>query len=748
MIGVALGPTLALGALLGHVIAPDAGAADAPSNVAAAEPGAADGGAADDASEAEGDVAPPAPTPARAPLASRLSTTLTGTVFARGSRKPVATASVVVGALEATETDRAGHFALALACGLHHIAVQAPGFAPFAVDRDACVDATPLVLRLQPRAGVAGYETIVSAPSSRQSMRLEGEELIHTPGTLGDPFRAVESLPGVTSVAWPAPIYAVRGSNPGNTGYFLDDVRVPTLFHFALGPSVIHPYFFRDLDFYAGGYPARYGRYVAGVVAARTRAAPEDDVHASVDVRLFDAGAMVTAPLPGNGGVAVAARYSYTGAIIGFLSDAGTSLGYWDYQLRADHAFGRLRLTLFAFGSDDALTTSTEKVALRFHRVKVRAETAFAGGLLAASVALGADHSEAPLMTNLPISVSAVSASPRIAFSRPTEHADLEIGFDGELEHFDAATTLDRIGDLDLAKRRTTRLLAGYATVVVRAGPRLTVTPELRLDSYEVSGLEKAALGPRLAARLATGATTWIKISGGRFTQLPSLPLQVPGVENFGLALYGLQSSWQGALGIGTSRLWGLDASLTGYVQRYVLTDVRDPTVTTFADPFSDDFLVRRDALSYGVEVLVRRPPTERLHGWLSYTVSNSERALGGGVIGPSDWDQRHVVNLVLGYRWRAYTFGGRAHFNTGRPVFVLNATGETFERLPPFFELDLRCDRRFVFDKFTLDGYVELVNATLSRQVYGLNQMQADAPPTQDGYRIVLPSIGVHGEF
>ena len=79
-------------------------------------------------------------------------------------------------------------------------------------------------------------------------------------------------------------------SNPGNTGFFLDSVEIPTLFHLALGPSVIHPYFFGGLDFFPGGYPARFGRYVGGIVTAETRAPPADQAHASVDVRLFDAG--------------------------------------------------------------------------------------------------------------------------------------------------------------------------------------------------------------------------------------------------------------------------------------------------------------------------------------------------------------------------------------------------------------------------------------------------------------------------
>ena len=715
----------------------DAGAPDA--GDASAVDAARDGG---DAS-APSAVAPPPPPVPRGRLAGR--------VFARGSRKPVAGASVTVDLDELVETDREGRFDVEAPCGARHVGLQAPGFEPLTLERDPCAGAPPLVARLVPRPGAAGYETVVHAATSRQEMRLQGEELLRTPGTLGDPFRAVESLPGVTAVAWPAPIYAVRGSNPGDTGFFLDEIPVPALFHFALGPSVIHPYFFQDLDFYAGGYPARYGRYVAGIVAARTRQAPDDDVHASVDVRLFDAGAMVTAPLPGGGSVAVAGRYSFTGSVIGLLSDTGVDLGYWDYQLRADRTFGPARLTLLVFGSSDTLTTRSNTLSLRFHRAKLRAEIPAAGGLLSASVAVGADHSQAPIVDQVPISVSAVSALPRLSFTRPTKHVDFELGFDGKLEHFDPVTMLDRVTAIDLGQRRDVRLLAGYASAIVRAGSRLVVTPELRLDSYTVNSTtdtQKADLGPRLSARLAVTDQTWIKLSGGRFTQLTSLPLQVPGTEDFGLALYGLQSSWQGALGVGTTRFWGLDASVTGYVQRYVLTDVRDPVLTSAIDPLADDYLVRRDALAYGAEVLVRRALTERLHGWLSYTLSWNERALGGGVIGPSDWDQRHVVNLVLGYRWRGFTFGGRAHFNTGRPVLVSDSAGETFQRLPPFYQIDLRADRRFIFDKFAIDGYFELVNATLSRQIVGLTQSMPGAAPKEDGFRIVLPSLGVHAEF
>jgi hypothetical protein len=206
-----------------------------------------------------------------------------------------------------------------------------------------------------------------------------------------------------------------------------------------------------------------------------------------------------------------------------------------------------------------------------------------------------------------------------------------------------------------------------------------------------------------------------------------------------------LQTSWQGALGVGTRHVPGVEVEVTGYLQRYVLTDLRDPALLN-PDPLASDFLIRRDARSYGLEVMIRRPASERLNGWISYTLSQSQRALGG-VIGPSDWDQRHILNAVLGYRLGLTTLGARGHLNTGRPVLVSGGQAESFVRLPTFYQLDLRAERRILFDAFTLNVYIELVNATLSREVYQLDQ-QPTGELSERSLRIVLPSLGVRGEL
>jgi len=52
------------------------------------------------------------------------------------------------------------------------------------------------------------------------------------------------------------PYCYVRGAPPSSVGYFVDGVRIPYLYHFALGPSVLNPALVEQIELYPGGYPA------------------------------------------------------------------------------------------------------------------------------------------------------------------------------------------------------------------------------------------------------------------------------------------------------------------------------------------------------------------------------------------------------------------------------------------------------------------------------------------------------------
>src|SRR5262249_10450460 len=228
------------------------------------------------------------------------------------------------------------------------------------------------------RAGDEPIEVTVSGEKKDEgTTTLSRSEVRLLPGAFGDPFRAVETMPGVTPIASGIPYFFVRGAPPGNVGYFVDGVRVPLLYHLGLGPSVVHPALIDRVDFYPGGFPARFGRFAGGILSGETLP-PATRFHGEANVRLFDAGALVESPFENGKGTALAAgRYGYPGLLLSLLAP-DTHLQYWDYQTRVTWDLGKgERLGVFAFGSFDALSERTAKgsddfqqvFAAQFHRI-------------------------------------------------------------------------------------------------------------------------------------------------------------------------------------------------------------------------------------------------------------------------------------------------------------------------------------------------------------------------------------------
>jgi len=724
-----------------------------------------------------------APEAVAAPPARTHLRKLSGKVVARGTRQPLAGAQISLavgdGTRASTESAADGSFSLEALPGAHQLRVQYPAFVPLVRSVDIVGDVADLVLRLEPRPDGERYETVVTAEAPEEPVfAIKKEELVHTAGSFGDPFRVIESLPGVAQSTWPLPFYAIRGANPGNTGFFIDGVRTPALFHFALGPSVIHPFFIEDLEFYPGGYPVNYGRYVSGIVSANTATPATDRLHVSADVRLFDAGGIVASPFDdGKGTLAVAGRYSYTGFLLSAFSNA-YALDYWDYQVRVQHTLGPGKITFFAFGSGDRLEqknpdqtdwgfpgqeTSMQPglAKLMFHRAQLRWDGLAAAGHFSAAVVGGIDDSTVTLTSlfSLPVGARMYTLAPRLS-ERWTlaRWIDVEIGADSEIQRAQPRSIVADVGGLtdaiyrtDLFRDRAIVSAGSYVGIGIHAGDRFVLSPGLRYDGYFEQGTQAFAFGPRLLARYRIGARDWLKATVGQFSQMPSLPVGVPGFESFGLASYGLQRSRQASVGVESALVdrLGLDLNLDTslFYQRLHLTDLRD---TLIPDPESADLLEPREGESYGLEVTLRRPMKHRLYGWVAYTLSRSVR-LVDGIIVPSDWDQRHILNLVVGYRWpRNFSTSARFHYNSGRPYpLYSNLTYEVEEyiRMPGFPQLDLRGDKRFIFDKFIMDVYLELVNSTLSREVYDVKR-QTTGALTESYYRLVLPSAGVHIEW
>ena len=117
------------------------------------------------------------------------------------------------------------------------------------------------------------------------------------------------------------------------------------------------------------------------------------------------------------------------------------------------------------------------------------------------------------------------------------------------------------------------------------------------------------------------------------------------------------------------------------------------------------------------------------------------------------DWDQRHILNLVAGYRLpRGYAVGARVHYNTGRRAPIIGSGG-SYRHLPAFYTLDLRVERRIIFDKFVMSVYADFANVTLdARGRAGGQELRCQRTALRGEERsfrlILMPTIGVRAEL
>lgn len=651
-------------------------------------------------------------------------------------------------------------------------------------------------------------EVVVMGEQSPDVKRLGRAEVRQMPGAFGDPFRAIEALPGVTPMVSGLPYFFIRGAPPGNVGYFFDQIPVPLLFHAALGPGVIHPAFIQSVNLYSGAYPAHYGRFAGGIVEGQA-ANPEYRMRGEATLRIVDAGAFLEVPFnEGRGSLMLGGRYSYTGLIVSLLAPE-VNLGYWDYQAKGTTALSNGdELSLFAFGSHDFVQAADDKgntvnvIDLTFHRAQAKyrhyvnqknvLDLSIQGGLDRTGLG-GDDADEEP-----PADVRGRLLGARLDFiSRLSSTLTLRAGIDTlwtrsniELNTDDddddddgpgiSTPTLsprdfyeqaqspvpgfpsDVLGPLrdaqDLESEQTLDaqlfsrddvVSGGWLGVTWNPTRNVTITPGLRFDAYNNGGEWTTSVDPRLTARFDL-TPDWAMIHTlGVAHQPPSLPIPVPGFTPSASA--GLQRAVQSSAGTELKLPEKLFASLTAF-QNLTLnsTDVLSTASTSVATPETNTFSERTTAHAYGFEFYLRRSLAERIGGFISYTWSRSWRSVDYANAA-SGFDRRHVLNFALafdlGANWR---LGSRLVTYSGVPAQVAYVSAlKSPPRAPWYYRVDWRLEKRWLLgdNGAWLAAIAEVVNTTLNRETVTASCYAYGCENTTIG-PVTIPSLGLEASF
>ena len=366
---------------------------------------------------------------------------------------------------------------------------------------------------------------------------LTAEELRTTPGTMGDPLRAISNLPGAVRTPLDAGWLLVRGGDPLDTGVYIDGTRVPLIYHLGGFTSVVHPGFVERVEFYPGGQYARYGRATAGAVDLITRPRPENlEVRAGFNIVL--AGAYAAVPITRTSGVTVGARRSYLDAVLNAVpgitdEQAGIAPRFWDWQLRADAG----PFNIFGLGYVDTLNASTDAgeeaaVSVTTHRLHGgwRNDTALGKPIVVRPFVAYELYDLTIAVLDMQQLQQTVAGGTRIELADDGEHMiGWSAGTDAEIDAFGMRYNhVDRYG--------TVASPDVYADL--RVGETWRVVAGARLDTMIVTGqLPRAALSPR--ANVEVPLNDWLSVhaDAGLYHQLPALDLLVGPPEGSSLLL-------------------------------------------------------------------------------------------------------------------------------------------------------------------------------------------------------------------
>jgi TonB family protein len=740
--------------------------------------------------------APPAPPPPAAVA------TLRGVVVERGTREPLAGVAVNVGDASA-HTDREGRFELSgLPPGPATVVAYDPGHHRFETEETLEAGKALEVRYYLRRAAQDPYETVVVGQREKKdvtSVTLTSGEVTRVAGVSGDTVKVVQNLPGVARAPGGFGLLVVRGGNPTDTRVYVDGVEVPLVFHFGGLTSIVPSELVEAVDFEAGNFGVRYGRATGGRIDLRTRDPGTKRLHLVADGNLYHAMAMAEGPVREDVSIAIAARRSYADALISAAARSSDAFSvsvaprYYDLQAKlAWRATPDDTVRLSFFGSDDRMeltgvetggledldrlrlgTAFAQATATWDHRFSeaARARVALAHGVIDVSNRFGDLGRE---RDRFQITTVRAEAS-RDLGERLTLAAGADTRFlptsSLELE-FPEIPPPNELPSPDARKIRTRLELQGleaglWTEATWKPVRGLVIVPGLRAErEVLINGM--TWLDPRLMARYTVREGTTLKGAAGLYHQ-PPVPVYL--TKEWGNPELREEGAWHYMAGV-EQRIAGplsLDLQLY-YKALFDLALPTDAVVVRDGQLVAERYTNGGTGKAYGAELLLRWNPGGRFFGWLAYSLSRSirDQKVVGGTIMPSgdEFDQPHnlvaVGTLDLPELWEGFSAGFRLRYTTGNPYrrtvgAIYDADADRYRevveasagaRVPDFFQLDLRADKRWIHRTWMLAVYLEVQNVSNRKNP---EDVTYNYDYSQRGWVTGLPlfpSFGIRAEY
>jgi hypothetical protein len=282
------------------------------------------------------------------------------------------------------------------------------------------------------------------------------------------------------------------------------------------------------------------------------------------------------------------------------------------------------------------------------------------------------------------------------------------------------------------------------------------VVPGVRMDYFDRTN--EVTFDPRLMLKFFPTEKSTIKASAGVYHQPP---VYDEVAEEFGTPTLESEVAYQGSFGFDYDFGKGYSLDVQGYYKDL------DNLVSSTEDGAEDVYDNAGVGRIYGGELLARKRLTDRLFGWVSYSYSESRRKdRPGGDWRWFDQDQRHNLIFVASYQFgenKQWRLGGRWQLSTGLPFTDIenafyNADSDSYipiysedtngERAELFHQLDIRVDKLWIFNNWSLNTYLDIQNVYWQKYPFGYEYNFDYTERRAVSFPSFMPSIGVQARF
>jgi hypothetical protein len=649
--------------------------------------------------------------------------------------KPVEFATVVIdGTQNGTQSDENGSFIIdKLAPGTYNLRVTSVGFSSKTVFEIGVTNSKPAVVEIEMESSTKNLDEVVvkanpfvrkeESPVSVRSLGLD--EIQRAPGANQDISRVVQSLPGVGfNTGFRNDIY-IRGGAPSENRFFMDDIEIPNINHFATqgssgGPvGMINVDFIRDVNFYSSAFPANRGNMLSSSMDIRLREGRDDRWGGSLRLGSSEAYATMEAPLnkKRNATILASFRYSYLQLLFKAF-DLAFLPTYTDQQLKIKWRPTRKdELTILGLSSADyfKLNLAANKTESQRYQLAILPEynqwsymlgakynryfdnnsylqVVMSRNSLINSYKKFEDNDRSKTQTTDYRSTESENKL-RIEYTGRKNGLKYNVGVGYELaRYFNKSDFATPFGNVLYETKFFVHKYSLFTQVSKSVfKEKLTLSGGLRFDgnsfNNNMANLARQ-VSPRVSSSLVIVENFRWNTNVGYYHQMPQYTAM--GYKDTSGAFVNKQRltyirNIHVVTGFDYATKWNGRFSLEGFYKQYFNFpfSVRDQvSLANLGEGFgvlgNEAVTSTSEGRAYGVEFLYEQKLFYGFYGSLAYTLFWSEFKDAKGKYAPTSWDSRHIITFSLGKKFkRGWEVGGRIRAQGGFPYtpFDLNTS-------------------------------------------------------------------------